>query len=308
MDAKEIERRGRDLTKANSPTQPEPPSVLLRLLSELKTGVRASEDLLRSTKIGITVNKLKQHKDPQVAQQAQELVGKWRRDVKEASGGSAKSPTGTASNGSPLSKGDKMEVDARSPGAAGKEKDRATVKPENRSAKADGVDCSVTGNPGRDNCTRLIYDGLSFMSEASPQTILALATTIETSAFTSLGPETTAPYRAKLRSLFTNLKAKSNPQLRIRLLSGEISPDRFVGMSSEELKSPERLAEDLAMQKENMDKAMVAQEQKSISGSMVCGKCGVKKVSYSQAQTRSADEPMTTFCECLNCGHRWKFS
>lgn len=30
---------------------------------------------------------------------------------------------------------------------------------------------------------------------------------------------------------------------------------------------------------------------------MQCGKCGQKKVSYSQAQTRSADEPMTTFCE-----------
>lgn len=39
-----------------------------------------------------------------------------------------------------------------------------------------------------------------------------------------------------------------------------------------------------------------------------CGKCKNKKVSYSQAQTRSADEPMTTFCECMVCGNRWKFS
>jgi transcription elongation factor S-II len=41
---------------------------------------------------------------------------------------------------------------------------------------------------------------------------------------------------------------------------------------------------------------------------LTCGKCGQKKVSYSQAQTRSADEPMTTFCECTVCGNRWKFS
>ena len=53
---------------------------------------------------------------------------------------------------------------------------------------------------------------------------------------------------------------------------------------------------------------MVAQEEKSVSTSLECGKCHQKKVSYSQAQTRSADEPMTTFCECMNCGNRWKFS
>ena len=27
-----------------------------------------------------------------------------------------------------------------------------------------------------------------------------------------------------------------------------------------------------------------------------------------QAQTRSADEPMTTFAYCNDCGHRWKVS
>jgi transcription elongation factor S-II len=60
--------------------------------------------------------------------------------------------------------------------------------------------------------------------------------------------------------------------------------------------------------KYNMDKAMVAQEEKSISAELQCGKCGMHKVSFTQAQTRSADEPMTTFCECLNCGKKWKFS
>ena len=44
------------------------------------------------------------------------------------------------------------------------------------------------------------------------------------------------------------------------------------------------------------------------SSRMQCGKCKVFKVAYTQAQTRAADEPMTTFCECMNCGNRWKFS
>ena len=38
----------------------------------------------------------------------------------------------------------------------------------------------------------------------------------------------------------------------------------------------------------------------------VCGKCKMRKCTYSQAQTRSADEPMTTFVTCLGCGHRWR--
>ena len=74
------------------------------------------------------------------------------------------------------------------------------------------------------------------------------------------------------------------------------------------MKSEQQRAEEKRIAKENMDKAMVAQEVKSVSTSLQCGKCNQRKVSYSQAQTRSADEPMTTFCECLNCGNRWKFS
>ena len=37
-----------------------------------------------------------------------------------------------------------------------------------------------------------------------------------------------------------------------------------------------------------------------------CGKCKQFKVDYFQKQTRGADEPMTVFCHCLNCGARWR--
>ena len=48
--------------------------------------------------------------------------------------------------------------------------------------------------------------------------------------------------------------------------------------------------------------------QQEHDGIFTCGKCKSKKTTYTQAQTRSADEPMTTFVTCLNCDHRWKFS
>lgn len=46
----------------------------------------------------------------------------------------------------------------------------------------------------------------------------------------------------------------------------------------------------------------------TIPARLQCGKCKQSKVAYSLAQTRSADEPMTAFCECTVCGHFWKFS
>jgi transcription elongation factor S-II len=37
-----------------------------------------------------------------------------------------------------------------------------------------------------------------------------------------------------------------------------------------------------------------------------CGRCKSIKTTSTQKQTRSADEPMTVFVFCENCGNRWK--
>jgi transcription elongation factor S-II len=43
-------------------------------------------------------------------------------------------------------------------------------------------------------------------------------------------------------------------------------------------------------------------------GIFMCRKCKSKKTEYHQLQTRSADEPMTTYVHCKNCDNTWKFS
>ena len=295
MEAKDVEERAKQITKASS--EGDPPATLVSLLEPLKAWT-ATEKLLRQTNIGRTMGKLRTHKDSNVARLASALVNKWKLDVKKP-GSPAPAKTGTNGTSSPAPGTPRNDAPSKA---------KWKGVPEKRNAATDGIKYQVTGNQTRDACVKLMYDGLAFMSEEMPDDILKVARAVELAAYDKYQPETSSEYKTRMRSLFQNLKNKSNPGLRTDVYSGVIEPKRFVVMTHDELKSDKMRAEDEKLQKENMDKAMVAQAEKSISVSLTCGKCGQKKVSYSQAQTRSADEPMTTFCECTVCGNRWKFS
>lgn len=58
---------------------------------------------------------------------------------------------------------------------------------------------------------------------------------------------------------------------------------------------------------EIMKKYLSKTPEQEHDGFFTCKKCKSKKTTYTQAQTRSADEPMTTFVTCLICDIHWKF-
>jgi len=158
MESKEIELRGKAIAKAIS--EGEPSSSILKLLGDLRTGVRATEDILRQTRIGVTINRLRTHKDPAVQKEAGDLVNKWRDEVKKGpkKGTPAKAANGTASPAPPPS-------GTASP-APVQQKKKHDVAPDKRNHKTDKVKYQVTGHESRDGCVRLMYDGLAFMSDA----------------------------------------------------------------------------------------------------------------------------------------------
>ena len=45
-----------------------------------------------------------------------------------------------------------------------------------------------------------------------------------------------------------------------------------------------------------------------VQGVSQCEKCGSKRTWNVQKQTRSSDEPMTTFSRCVDCGNSWSYS
>jgi transcription elongation factor S-II len=178
--------------------------------------------------------------------------------------------------------------------------------PTKRHFKIDNVDIARTGNKSRDGSIGVLYNGLAYRATESIEEVLQRAMEVEAAAYNKY--KETPEYRNKIRGLMTSLKRKDNPELGRRVLSGDIPPEKFVVMSDDELASEAQRVRDRELERENMLKAQVPQAEKSISDALQCGKCKQKKVAYSQAQTRSADEPMTTFCECTVCGNRWKVS
>jgi len=279
MDAKEIELRGKAIGKAVQ--EGEPSASILKLLNDLKTGVHATEDLLRSTRIGITINRLRQHKDPDVQRFATELVSKWRDEVKKKQPQKKDGAPKVAANGGAASSPAPPPSGTASP-APSQAKKKHDVPADKRNHKTDNVKYQVTGSEARDNCVRLMYDGLAYMSEAMPDEILLVAKQVEAAAYANAGSVNDA-YKGKMRSLFQNLKSKSNPALRKRVLMGDVPAKRFVVMTHDEMKSDERRAQDEKLEAENMNQAMVAQVEKAISKEFQCSKCKKKMVSYSQA-------------------------
>jgi hypothetical protein len=150
MEAKDIEERGRQLAKAAAGG--DPPATLLSLLDGLK-GWTATEKLLRQTRLGVHVNKLRQNGDAQVARTASSLVNKWKADVKKTPATATSSGTNSPAPGG-----------KSSPAPAAKQKSQPHADPEKRNSLSDKVNCNVTGNQTRDACIKLLYDGLAFMS------------------------------------------------------------------------------------------------------------------------------------------------
>jgi transcription elongation factor S-II len=232
MDPKQLHDVAKQIAKAAD--SGDPPSTLLNILAPLEN-FKATEDLLRQSKIGVAVTKLRQNKDPKVSETATRLVNRWKQEVqakKKRQDGSPvpgnKSLNGAANGrssgtSSPAPQGSKSEV-KKEPAAAPRQ---SKVAPEKRNAAADGVDLKITGDATRDACLKLMYDGIVFMSTESPDTVLKVARKVEVAAFEHYKQDTGAEYKTKMRSLFQNLKMKQNTLLRKNVLSEDIPPKKF---------------------------------------------------------------------------------
>jgi transcription elongation factor S-II len=114
-------------------------------------------------------------------------------------------------------------------------------------------------------------------------------------------------YKNRIRSRVINLKDARNPKLRENVRLGIITPDKLATMVAEDMASDDLKNLRAKFTQEAIDDHQMARTQGAKTSQLTCGKCKKNNVAYSEMQTRSADEPMTTFAYCQECGHRWKF-
>ena len=120
-------------------------------------------------------------------------------------------------------------------------------------------------------------------------------------------PEFTQLYLINARRTIANLDPTSyinNARLLERFRDGEFRPHDIAFMNYSDL-FPEKWGAmiELAIKRE----AKMLEVDKSMATDMFkCSRCGKRQCTYYEMQTRSADEPMTQFIRCLNCGKQWR--
>ncbi|XP_016083149.1 transcription elongation factor A protein 2 isoform X2 [Ornithorhynchus anatinus] len=259
-------------------------------------------DLLQSTRIGMSVNALrKQSTDDEVISLAKSLIKSWKKllDASEERNDEKKKNSYLPKSSS------KDATDTKDQSAIKKQESPKTpTTPKITTFPPVPITCDAVRNKCREMLTAALQtdnDHIAIGTDCEH-----LSAQIEEYIYQDV-KNTDMKYKNRVRSRISNLKDSKNPDLRKNVLCGAITPEQIAVMTSEEMASNELKEIRKAMTKEAIREHQMAKTGGTQTDLFTCGKCKKKNCTYTQVQTRSSDEPMTTFVVCNECGNRWKF-
>lgn len=110
-------------------------------------------------------------------------------------------------------------------------------------------------------------------------------------------------YSSNARKILANISYTQNStKFKNDISNGKYEYYEIVNLTHEQM-NPESWANIKTI---NMNKHIASSKEELADGIFTCNACKSKKTVYYQLQTRSADEPMTTYVTCTNCNKKWK--
>ncbi|KAM8715569.1 hypothetical protein ACLKA7_002594 [Drosophila subpalustris] len=285
----------------------------LDLLKALQT-LNINLEILTKTRIGMTVNELrKSSKDDEVIALAKTLIKNWKRFLASPAPGTPKESTTAGKDSSSNSNSGSATKSSSAPKSnSSSSKDKSSSGSSSTKEKKSSSQTSFPSSGGmtdavRLKCREMLTNALKIGEVpegcAEPE---EMAAELEDAIYMEF-KNTDMKYKNRIRSRVANLKDLKNPGLRGNFMCGAVSAKQLAKMTPEEMASDEMKKLREKFVKEAINDAQLATVQGTKTDLLKCGKCKKRNCTYNQLQTRSADEPMTTFVMCNECGNRWKF-
>ena len=114
-------------------------------------------------------------------------------------------------------------------------------------------------------------------------------------------------YMSMLRKIVGNLSPKcyvKNTELIKRYKAKEVTLKNIALMNYYKLN--ESKWRDRIEHQKDIEKRQLEGNKSMATDQFLCSRCHKRECTYYEMQTRSADEPMTIFISCLNCGKNWR--
>ncbi|XP_054161922.1 transcription elongation factor S-II-like [Oppia nitens] len=137
--------------------------------------------------------------------------------------------------------------------------------------------------------------------------VVKLAADIEKCIYREFN-NTDTKYKIRIRSRISNISDEQNGELRRKILNGIIKVEEISTMSAEDMANDKMKQLRQQLQKDSITASILPEVFGTTSDLLKCPECKKNNCTYNQVQIDRADEPMTTLCLCISCGHRWRFN
>jgi len=113
-------------------------------------------------------------------------------------------------------------------------------------------------------------------------------------------------YIDRFRSIMYNISSQNNIESSLlqQIKTKKLKPHIIAFMTHQEMNFEKW--EPFIQAKIKRDKVKYETTIKASTDAFTCKKCGSKNCTYYQQQTRSCDEPISTFVSCIDCGKHWR--